>query len=53
MWSIKAQEKPWNMTGGMKPLVASTASAGVLKSGELETTPQIIAWLHNITCPPA
>ena len=36
----------------MTPWMASTASAGVLKSGELETTPQIIARLRNFTCLP-
>jgi len=51
-WSIEAQEKPWNKTGGMTPWMASTASAGALKSGESETTPPIIARLRNVTCPP-
>ena len=32
--------------------IASTASAGALKSGESETTPPIIARLRNVTCPP-
>jgi len=32
--------------------MASTASAGVLKSSESETTPPIIAQSHNVTCPP-
>ena len=34
----------------MTPWMASTASAGALKSGELETTPPIIVWLSNVTC---
>jgi len=46
-WSIEAQENPWNKTGGMTPWMASTASAGAIKSGESETTPPIIARLHN------
>ena len=44
-WSIEAQEKPWNKTGGMTPWMASTASAG---SGESETTPHA-ARLRNVT----
>jgi len=48
-WSIEAQEKLWNKTGGTTPWMASTASAGALKSGESGTTPPIIALLHNIT----
>jgi len=49
MWSIEAQKKPWNKTGGMTPLMVSTASAEALKSSESETMPPIIAWLHNVT----
>ena len=30
MWSIEAQEKPWNKTGGMTQWMASTASAYAL-----------------------
>ena len=51
-WSIEAQEKPWNKTGGMTPWMASTASARALKSSESETTPPIIAQLCNVTCLP-
>jgi len=36
----------------MTPWMATTASAGALKNGESETTPPIIARLHNVTCPP-
>ena len=36
----------------MTPWMASTASAGALKSGESETTPPIIARLRNVTYPP-
>jgi len=46
--SVEAQEKPWNKTGGMTTWMASTASAGALKSGESETTPPIIAWLRTL-----
>jgi len=52
MWSMEAQEKPWNKTGGITPRMAPTVSAGALKSSESETTPQIIAQLRNVTCPP-
>ena len=49
MTSRKALEQDrWHDTMDM----ASTASAGELKSGELETTPPIIARLRNVTCPP-
>ena len=44
MWSIEAQEELWNKAGGMTP---SAASARVLKGGELESTPPIIARLCN------
>jgi len=37
---------------GMTSWIACTATAGALKSGELETTPPFIVQLHIITCPP-
>jgi len=50
MWAIEALGT--RHLGGITPSMAFTASAEALKGDESETTPPIIAWLCNITCPP-